>query len=106
MFLERKSTKPRDEESMMLKLTSADPFSVHMTGESIDRIYKGGVLVEERVGHNLVVNSFLNLVMCLLKVVSFVNHNTTVERRCGITTEDSKLSPHTVTLSLGEKTCN
>lgn len=67
MFLERKSTKPRDEESMMLKLTSADPFSVHMTGESIDRIYKGGVLVEERVGHNLVVNSFLNLVMCLLK---------------------------------------
>lgn len=67
MFLERKSTKSRDEESMMLKLTSADPFSVHMTGESIDRIYKGGVLVEERVGHNLVVNSFLNLVMCLLK---------------------------------------
>lgn len=67
MFLERKSTKPRDEESMMLKLTSADPFSVHMTGESIDRIYKGGVLVEERIGHNLVVNSFLNLVMCLLK---------------------------------------
>lgn len=68
MYLESKSVKrPKDEEVMALRMSSADPLNVHMTGESIDRIYRGGVLVEERVGHNLVVNSFLNLVMCLLK---------------------------------------
>lgn len=68
MYLESKSVKrPKDEEVMTLRMSNADPLNVHMTGESIDRIYRGGVLVEERVGHNLVVNSFLNLVMCLLK---------------------------------------
>ena len=48
-------------------MQSDDLLSVGMTGQSIDRIYKNGVLVEEVVSHNLVVNSFLNLVMCLLK---------------------------------------
>lgn len=68
MYAEKKSMKrPKDEEVMALRMSSIDPLNMHMTGESIDRIYKGGVLVEERVGHNLVVNSFLNLVMCLLK---------------------------------------
>lgn len=68
MYLESKSVKrPKDEEVMALRMSNADPLNVHMTGESIDRIYRGGVLVEERAGHNLVVNSFLNLVMCLLK---------------------------------------
>lgn len=38
-----------------------------MTGEIIDRIHFADGHVEERVGHNLVVNTFLNLVMCLLK---------------------------------------
>lgn len=57
----------QDSELLDIKLTSADPSKVHMTGHTIDRIYKKGVLVEEIVGHNLVVNSFLNLVMCMLK---------------------------------------
>lgn len=57
----------QDSEMLALKLATGDLSGVKMTGESIDRIYKNGVLVEERKGHNLVVNSFLKLVMCLLK---------------------------------------
>lgn len=57
----------RDVEYLQLTLKSGEVPQVHMTGESIDRIYKRGKLVDEIVGHNLVVNSFLNLVMCLLK---------------------------------------
>ena len=57
----------QDTDKLALKLMVGDLSGVHMTGESIDRIFKNGSLVEERVGHNLVVNSFLNLVMCLLK---------------------------------------
>ena len=55
-----------DSERMSLGMKSLDSSSVHMTGQSIDRIYKNGVLIEEVVSHNLVVNSFLTLVMCLL----------------------------------------
>ena len=40
---------------------------VRMTGEITDYIYKKGELVDVIKDHNLVVNSFLNLVMCLLK---------------------------------------
>lgn len=57
----------RDFETMALALASNDIDKVHMTGESIDKIYKNGELVKTIEGHNLVVNSFLNLVMCLLK---------------------------------------
>lgn len=57
----------QDSEVFAMKLASGVYSGVQMTGQSIDRIYKKGVLVEEIVGHNLVVNSFLNLVMCLLK---------------------------------------
>ena len=57
----------KDSEILTMKLASEDSNGVHMIGQSIDRIYKNGVLVDEIVGHNLVVNSFLNLVMCLLK---------------------------------------
>ena len=57
----------QDMEQLALKMTAGDLSGVHMTGHITDRIFKNGVLVEERVGHNLVVNSFLNLVMCLLK---------------------------------------
>lgn len=57
----------QDNEQIALRLASGDLSSVHMTGQITDRIFKNGVLVEEIVGHNLVVNSFLNLVMCLLK---------------------------------------
>ena len=57
----------QDSELLAVKLSSGDLSEVHMTGHSIDRIYKKGVLVDEIIGHNLVVNSFLNLVMCMLK---------------------------------------
>ena len=59
---------PEDTENMILRLSAADSKGVKMTGQSIDRIYDlDGNLKQELVGHNLVVNSFLNLVMCLLK---------------------------------------
>ena len=57
----------KDIEHLALKMSSGDFKGVSMTGQITDRIFKNGVLVEERVGQNLVVNSFLNLVMCLLK---------------------------------------
>lgn len=57
----------QDSENIALKMLAGDNHQVHMTGESIDRIFKNGKLIEEVVSHNLVVNSFLNLVMCLLK---------------------------------------
>lgn len=57
----------QDKETLALKMQSGDLSGVHMTGQITDRIFKNGILVEERVGHNLIVNSFLNLVMCLLK---------------------------------------
>lgn len=44
-----------------------DSNGLQMSGHITDRIFKNGVLVEERVGHNLVVNSFITLVMSLLK---------------------------------------
>lgn len=56
-----------DSDNMNLSLQSSDGLQVHMTGQIIDRIYHKDGRVEERVGHNIVVNSFLNLVMCLLK---------------------------------------
>lgn len=59
--------KQQDIEQLALKMSAGDFTGVHMTGQITDRIFKNGVLVEERVGQNLVVNSFLNLVMCLLK---------------------------------------
>lgn len=52
---------------MGLQMKSADGHDVHMVGEITDRIFKNGILVEERVGHNLIVNSFLKLAMALLK---------------------------------------
>lgn len=54
-------------ESSTINFKNQEIPSVKMTGEIIDRIqYKDG-RVEVRRGHNLVVNSFSNLVMCLLK---------------------------------------
>lgn len=58
----------QDNERLALKLMAGDCHNVQMKGQCIDRIFnKKGELVEEIVGHNLVVSSFLNLVMCLLK---------------------------------------
>ncbi len=67
MMNENVNMRQQDNETLALKLASGDLSGVHMTGQSIDRIYKNGVLVDEIKGHNLVVNSFLNLIMCLLK---------------------------------------
>ena len=67
MFNDNTNFKQEDKEIMNLKTMSKDGHDVHMTGEIIDRIHYADGRVEERVGHNLVVNSFLNLVMSLLK---------------------------------------
>lgn len=67
MFNEMSNNHVSDSDVLGLMLTSADSHNVHMTGEIIDRIHYKDGRVEERKGHNLVVNSFLNLVMCLLK---------------------------------------
>ena len=56
-----------DTDNIALALASGDDHSIKMTGQITDRIFKNGVLVEERVGHNLVVNTALNLIMALLK---------------------------------------
>ena len=64
---ERINMSHQDSETLAVKLASGDLSGIKMTGQSIDRIYKNGVLVDEIVGHNLVVNSFVKLVMCLLK---------------------------------------
>ena len=51
-----------------IHMVSEDNNNVHMTGHIIDRIYnKNGELIDTIEGHNLVVNSFLKLVMSLCK---------------------------------------
>lgn len=67
MVKENVNMSQKDHEKSALSMMTKDLSGVHMTGHILDRIFKNGVLVEEIVGHNLVVNSFLNLVMCLLK---------------------------------------
>ena len=67
MFNDNTNFKQEDKEIMNLKTMSKDGHDVHMTGEVIDRIHYADGRVEERVGHNIVVNSFLPLVMSLLK---------------------------------------
>ena len=66
-FNDNTNFKQEDKEIMNLKTMSKDSHNVHMTGEIIDRIHYADGHIEERVGHNLVVNNFLNLVMSLLK---------------------------------------
>lgn len=58
----------RDHEVMGLSMGAVDGAGLHMTGETIDRIFdRNGNLIDEIHGHNLVVSSFLNLVMSLMK---------------------------------------
>lgn len=52
---------------MAENVNMGEPVQVKMTGEITDKIYKNGVLVEERTGHNIIVNSFMKLVMAMLK---------------------------------------
>ena len=56
---ENVSMSRQDSEVLAMKLSNGDLSGVHMTGHCIDRIYKNGALVDEIVGHNLVVNSFV-----------------------------------------------
>lgn len=57
-----------DNDNMAIKAMANDGHDVHMTGHIVDRIYnKDGELVDTIEGHNLVVNSFLKLVMALCK---------------------------------------
>lgn len=56
-----------DCETLGMKLVAGDSHKVHMVGQVTDRIFKNGEFVEEITGHNLVVNSFLSLVMSFLK---------------------------------------
>lgn len=67
MYRENSNVGQSDKDFLALGLQSQDAHNVHMTGEIIDKIYKNGVLVDTIVGHNLVVNSFLKLVMLMLK---------------------------------------
>ena len=68
MFTDNSKLNKVEESTMNFNtLAKEDAHNVHMTGEVIDKIYKNGVLVETIEGHNLVVNSFLKLVMLLLK---------------------------------------
>ena len=73
MFKETGAFSKKDAELLTMRLSGRDLSGVHMTGEHLDRIFKNGVLVEERRGRNLVVTSFLNLVMCLVKQESGYN---------------------------------
>lgn len=57
----------KDSENLVLNMGSECLSGVHMTGEIIDTIHYKDGRVEKRVGHNLVVNNFLKLVMSLLK---------------------------------------
>lgn len=56
-----------DIETLAVNMMHADGHNVHMTGHIVDRIYKNGELIDVVEGHNLVVNSFLKLVMALCK---------------------------------------
>lgn len=56
-----------DTEKLALRMNTSDKFGISMIGESHDKIYEKGKLVREIKGHNLVVGSFLNLIMCFLK---------------------------------------
>lgn len=67
MFNANIGAKIRDSEKSLVKLGTSDLGHIQMTGQTLDRIYKNGVLVDEIHDHNLVVNSSVNLIMCLLK---------------------------------------
>lgn len=56
-----------DNDDLSIKSSNIDSHNISMKGEVIDKIYKNGVLVDTIYGCNLVVNSFLKLVMSLCK---------------------------------------
>lgn len=67
MIKERCAMTQNDLDTMMTKLSAGDATGIKMTGHITDKIMHKDGRVEIREGHNLVVNSFLKLAMCLLK---------------------------------------
>ena len=67
MFKDNTNFRQEDKENMSIQMLSEDGHNVHMTGQITDKIYKNGKLVQVIEGHNLVVNSFLKMVMTLCK---------------------------------------
>jgi len=57
----------QDCEEMGVRLSAVVGKSLKMVGDIEDKIYKDGVLIETRVGHNLVVSQALKLIMSLIK---------------------------------------
>ena len=67
-ILERSHFNGEDLENLMVKIASKADAKLKMVGHHIDKIFnKNGELIEVCEGENLVVNTFLNLVMALLK---------------------------------------
>ena len=67
MFKDNTNFRQEDKDNMSIQMLSEDGHNVHMTGQITDKIYKNGKLVQVIEGHNLVVNSFLKMVMALCK---------------------------------------
>lgn len=67
MISEAGRTLHQDSEKIAMSHVAADAHNVCMTGEITDRIFKNGKLVDTIVDHNIVVNSFLKMVMALCK---------------------------------------
>ena len=68
MFKDKSGLSQMDSEQIMMQMPSIDGHKVHMTGQITDRIFdKNGKLIDVIEGHNLVVNSFLKLIMTLCK---------------------------------------
>ena len=61
-----KMNRDKDTDMMGIQVSSNDLGRVNMVGEITDRIYKNGELIDVRIGHNIIVNSFLNLTMALM----------------------------------------
>lgn len=61
-----KMKRNKDTDMMGIQVSSNDLGRVKMVGEITDKIYKNGELIDVRVGHNIIVNSFLNLTMALM----------------------------------------
>lgn len=70
---DKRNMRPLEKEHLGMTMQSTSELNLSMRGDITDRIFKDGKFVEERVGHNLVVNSFLPLVMSLLKIQSGIS---------------------------------
>lgn len=56
-----------DKDNMIIQSKVDCNHNLNMTGHIVDRIYKNGELIDIIEGHNLVVDSFLKLIMSLCK---------------------------------------